>query len=243
MNIDGDMIGINVAVSIGAEGIGFAIPVNDALETAARLMDEVVADEVYHGIDTRTEYVDDQPQLVIESIQPDSPAAKAGLVKGDRLIKVGDLETRRNSLDFRRSLLGQDPGAEIELQLADGDGFKCVQLQFAKKTAIQASPAWDKLGMKLEEVAASEMANLSTVLLAACSEGSPASAAAARPYQEGILEGDILVAMHGWKTESLANLSYILNQPELKQAPQFMFYILRDKEPFWGQLRIASRPR
>ena len=67
----------------------------------------------------------------------------------------------------------------------------------------------------------------------------PSSPAAA----EGILEGDILVAMHGWKTESLANLEYILDQPDIKSRKNFMFYILREKEPFWGKLRIASQTR
>ena len=38
LNIDGEMIGINVAVRVGAQGIGFAIPIDEALEVAARLM-------------------------------------------------------------------------------------------------------------------------------------------------------------------------------------------------------------
>ena len=60
---------------------------------------------------------------------------------------------------------------------------------------------------------------------------------------EGILPGDILVAMHGWKTESLQNLQYILDQPDIKSRKNFMFYILREKEPFWGKLRVASQVR
>ena len=65
--------------------------------------------------------------------------------------------------------------------------------------------------------------------------GSPAEA-------EGIIEGDVLVAMHGWKTESIDNLSYVLEQEDVKKKKGFLFYILRDKEPFWGEMRIASRP-
>ena len=38
LNIDGEMIGINVAVRVGAQGIGFAIPVDKAMEVAAQLL-------------------------------------------------------------------------------------------------------------------------------------------------------------------------------------------------------------
>ena len=65
--------------------------------------------------------------------------------------------------------------------------------------------------------------------------GSPAE-------DEGIVAGDILVAMHGWKTESLENLAYILQRPDVIEQNDFMFYILRDKEPFWGQMRVAKLP-
>ena len=61
--------------------------------------------------------------------------------------------------------------------------------------------------------------------------------------EEGIMAGDILVAMHGWKTESLENLHYVLEQPDILKRSNFMFYILREKEPFWGKLRIAANKR
>src|SRR5207253_4915796 len=38
VNIDGEMIGINVAVRAGAQGIGFAIPVDKAMNIAAKLL-------------------------------------------------------------------------------------------------------------------------------------------------------------------------------------------------------------
>ena len=67
-------------------------------------------------------------------------------------------------------------------------------------------------------------------------KGSPADS-------KGIMPGDVVVAMHGWKTESLENLAYILQQPDIKKRQNFLFYILRDKEPFWGKMRVASLPR
>ena len=50
LNIDGEMIGINVAVRAGAQGIGFAIPVDKVLEIAARLVSPEQIDRVVHGV-------------------------------------------------------------------------------------------------------------------------------------------------------------------------------------------------
>jgi serine protease Do len=59
--------------------------------------------------------------------------------------------------------------------------------------------------------------------------------------EEGIQPGDVLVAMHGYKTESFENLAYILRQPDLQEKRSFVFYILRNKDPLFGQLRLAGK--
>ena len=48
LNLNGEMIGINVAVRIGAQGIAFAIPANDALDVASKLMRQVVGLSLIH---------------------------------------------------------------------------------------------------------------------------------------------------------------------------------------------------
>ena len=54
------------------------------------------------------------------------------------------------------------------------------------------------------------------------------------------MAGDVIVAMHGYKTESIENLTYVLKRSDVLERESFMFYILRDKEPFWGQMRVAQ---
>ena len=49
LNIDGEMIGINVAVRAGAQGIGFAIPVDKAMTVAATLLGSAAASKAWHG--------------------------------------------------------------------------------------------------------------------------------------------------------------------------------------------------
>ena len=56
LNIDGAMVGINVAVRVGAQGIGFAIPIDEAMEVAADLLACDRVGGVTYGATTRTEY-------------------------------------------------------------------------------------------------------------------------------------------------------------------------------------------
>ncbi|MCA8989423.1 MAG: trypsin-like peptidase domain-containing protein, partial [Planctomycetaceae bacterium] len=53
LNLDGEVIGINVAIRAGAQRIGFAIPIDDARELIARLMNIEVLDQKFHGLKTR----------------------------------------------------------------------------------------------------------------------------------------------------------------------------------------------
>ncbi|MCG8448677.1 MAG: trypsin-like peptidase domain-containing protein, partial [Pirellulales bacterium] len=50
LNIDGEMVGVNVAVRAGAQGIGFAIPIDKALEIATRLLSIEKLDNHWHGM-------------------------------------------------------------------------------------------------------------------------------------------------------------------------------------------------
>lgn len=240
LNMNGEMIGINVAVRIGAQGIAFAIPVNDAIEVAAELMSEIVPDSVSHGMSTRTVYVDDRPQLVIESVDPEGPAAKVGLTSGTQIVAING-KPAVCELDLQTSLMDSDD--TLELAVMDDDQLKDFEVKLVKSRVKKTTPAaiaWAPLGVKVVLANAAEMKDRHPnykqgLKITSVRPDSPAD-------NEGIMAGDILVAMHGWKTESLENLAYVLQRDDVIQRKSFMFYVLRDKEPYWGQMRVANLP-
>jgi serine protease Do len=129
----------------------------------------------------------------------------------------------------------------LKLQVLQGDDSRSINLILEENTQISSRVGWTSLGVTVIPVSESEMANRHPnykrgLRITEVRKGSPAEV-------EGILEGDILVAMHGWKTEIIENLEYVLQQPDVKNRKNFMFYILREQEPFWGQMRIASQKR
>lgn len=241
LNMNGEMIGINVAVRIGAQGIAFAIPINDAMDVAAELMEQVVSDSTYHGLSTRTIFVNDQPQLMVESVDSNSPASEIGLASGDRILSVNDSKVARE-LDFQTSMLGVNKNIPVRMQIIHGSTKADVELRLADKSKSNTSnrsTSWDALGLNVKAVSESEMVNLHQnykrgLRVTRVRPNSPAE-------KEGIMPGDIVVAMHGYKTETVENLTYILQRSDVLQRKSFMFYILRDKEPFWGQMRVAQR--
>lgn len=261
LNTQGKMIGINVAVRIGAQGIAFAIPVNDAIEVAADLMSQILPKENFHGMTLETEYVDHEPQVKVISVAAGSPAAKKGIKPGALLEKINDQEVLTR-LDFEKSVMRASSKRKLKIELAD-NSVATIELAKAaspkRDSAVKmangnhrlpvsnSSPstasllAWNPVGLKLVPASEAELRNRHPkykrgLRVTGVRKGSPAES-------EGIMPGDVLVAMHGWKTESLENLAYVLQLPDIKKRQDFLFYILRDKEPFWGQMRIASLPR
>ena len=239
ININGDMIGVNVAVRVGAQNIAFAIPVDDAMDVVADMFSKIVAQSVYTGVQLKTDWVNHQPQVVIRRLAHESPAADCGIQSGDIVESVQGQPCPRSS-DFYRQLLGRMPKDEISIGIRRDGEFKTVsyKLDFARQTENN-TPAWKQLGITVTPVGPSVLRRLSDkysrgLKIESVRAGSPAD-------EEGIKPGDILVAMHTWRTESPENLDYILKRPEVVGGDYFRFFILRGPDPLWGQIRVASR--
>ncbi|MEZ5278106.1 MAG: Do family serine endopeptidase [Opitutaceae bacterium] len=132
IDAEGRLIGVNSVIlsrSGGSIGIGFAIPSN----LVVTIMTHLVANgEVRRGM-LGISFNDLSPDLaeafgltslegvLIERVEPGSPADKAGLRHGDIVIKAGG-RTMPNANEFRL-LLGQTlPGTSIEFEiLRDGE--------------------------------------------------------------------------------------------------------------------------
>jgi len=121
INVNGEMIGINVAIRQGANAIAFTTPVDQVVEIAAKLMGEIVQQQVNHGITVSQNEPKDYHAIKrfiirVDSVESNSPAALAGIQKGDILTGIGKY-TLRNKLDFYRALLDLKANDEIAFSL------------------------------------------------------------------------------------------------------------------------------
>lgn len=239
LNIDGQMIGINVAVRAGAQGIGFAIPVDKALEVAAELLERHNGRTAWHGVALQSTCLGDEG-LEVESVQEESPAANVGLEPGDVVTTVGDLSIK-SPLDFQRAILERKAGDDLEIEVKREDETLSLSLTLAEvpaRTQSASSMSWQLLGMELETIAPEQFhRKFQTRYRGGLSIANvrPNSAAA----QQGIRRGDVLVGMHIWETVSLENVNYILNHPDFAQHSPVKFFILRGNETLYGYLPVS----
>lgn len=129
INVNGQMIGINAAIRQGAQGIAFAIPVDQVIDVAAKLVTEIADKNIYLGArvyqkDTEKQTTgrlsERESRVIVESVDSNSPAAKAGLQKGDIITAVGATNIT-NKLDFYRALLDSKSRDDLVFNVSRND--------------------------------------------------------------------------------------------------------------------------
>jgi serine protease Do len=127
VNGDGQVIGINTFIFTqggGSIGLGFAIPINMAKRLLAEIRRYGRVREAWPGMQVQpvTEYLarrlgwNDVAGLVVTRIDPNGPAARAGLRVGDRIRRVNDRLT--NSVDDAQgSIYGAQVGDQLTLDV------------------------------------------------------------------------------------------------------------------------------
>jgi serine protease Do len=243
LNIDGQMIGINVAVRAGAQGIGFAIPVDKAMAVLGKLLAECSTVQAYHGIHFETDPAEPLDGAVVKSVDDGSPAALLDLKPGDVITGIGDVPVTRSS-DFHRAMLDRRDGEQIELSIRRGDEFLAFELELAKvgpKLQEPDNETWNVLGMELQPISSEDFRQRfrsslydGGLTVKSLRSGGPASS-------QGVQVGDVLVGVHIWQTVSLENVSYIIHRPNFASFTPLRFLIIRDGKTYEGHLPLPVR--
>lgn len=128
-NSNGEVIGITnmKLASSQIEGMGFAIPIEDALKNAETIISGQKISRPYIGVSIydATNYFSGETGLYVEYVEKDGPADKAGLKKGDKIIKVGDVEVN-NSSYFRYQLYKYNIGDKVKISVSRNGSEKTL---------------------------------------------------------------------------------------------------------------------
>jgi len=242
VNVDGKVIGINVAVRVGAQGIGFAIPIDAAVEVMADLVAASNTEEVTHGIALETKHSEQGNEArVSEVVQAGSSEGSEDLKPGDIVKSIAGIPIS-SRLDSELCLLGHDRGEEVEVQVQrDGETHRCrLQLKSTGSPTEErlVREAWDKLGIRLSSVPKSSLQLAGEKYSGGLKvlEVRPGSAAS----REKIIPGDIIVGIHNWQTPSIAALSWVLKSEEFAQTPAAKFYVVRNNQTFWFAMKVSD---
>jgi serine protease Do len=127
LNLRGEVVGINSQIysrSGGFQGISFAIPIDDAVRVADQLRTtgRVVRGRIGVTIAPVTKEVAESIGLgraagaLVQSVEKDGPADKAGVEAGDIIVKVDGRAVERSG-DLPRLIGSTKPGSKATLQL------------------------------------------------------------------------------------------------------------------------------
>ncbi len=185
VNIQGQLIGVNTAI-IGdrSAGIGFAIPIDRALRVAEDLIRHGEVREGFTGLAVRDEPVKsdriggDRVRVEVRAVDAGSPAAAAGVRKGDVIESVGDAPVE-SAAEYRFRVRDVPVGGMVRLGLLRGK--ERVQ---APVRAVELSPERaeqqlvQRTGLTLGE---EKVRGGSVVVIRSIRRGSPAAEAGLQP--------------------------------------------------------------
>ncbi|MFP2963901.1 trypsin-like peptidase domain-containing protein [Myxococcus sp. 1LA] len=161
LNVDGEIIGINTAIfGGGAQGIGFAIPA----DKVRRIVDELTrfgkVRPAWVGIDTsdlpprvaRQLGWDRAYGALVTAVEPGSPAAEAGVKRGDVVAELGGSRIQDGE-DFDTRVRGYPARSAFPLVLFRDGALRTVQVTPVEFPARMVEGlAWERLGLRVKEV-------------------------------------------------------------------------------------------
>jgi serine protease Do len=124
LNINGELIGVNVAIYQQAQNIGFAVPIKRARALLARWLSPRLLRKMWLGF----EPVSSNGVLTVSRLDPAGPAARAGIEENDVITSVNG-SALSTLYDLNRSLVDLPPGVPISVEVTGPKGDRTADLR------------------------------------------------------------------------------------------------------------------
>ncbi len=226
MNINGEVIGINTAIRGGAQGLGFATPIN----TAKRLLPQLKLGKVTRGyLGIQIQEVNDDVReafdlpagtrgALVQVVEPGKPADKAGVQHGDVIVEI-DGKPIRNNRELIDYISYLPVGTNVKLTVIRNGQRQTLTAKTAERPSGETpddettapEPARNRLGMSVEELTPQMRQlygiadNVRGVVVTSVKNVSAAAEAS-------IAEGDVISEVQGQKITSLADFRKAIDQ-------------------------------
>ncbi|MGC9372465.1 MAG: DegQ family serine endoprotease [Thermovirgaceae bacterium] len=245
LNLDGEVVGINTAIIPYAQGIGFAVPVNMAKQVLDDLVKYGTVKRGWLGVYIQPltpEFADAygverDGGAVVSDVVRDSPAAQAGLRRGDVIVAVDgeaiedhtDLSLRiRSHLEgekVRLTVIREGAEREVSVILGSVPGQSQEQKRSLKETE-------ERLGLRVEPVTPelkSELGAPSTrgMAVAEVLAGSPAD-------RIGLERGDIVLEVNGRPVDDVKSWQNVMGGVQNTAV----LLVWRDGRTFFVSMRM-----
>ena len=223
-NMQGQVIGINTAIIAQAQGIGFAIPINIAKELLPQLktgkivrgwlglMIQDVTPELAKSFGLKN-----SKGVIVSDVVKGSPADKAGLKRGDVIVKFNGKDTE-NAHMLSQMAAATAPDTKVPIEILRDGQTKTISLTVGTmpEGAQQAMPSGEQKeesvwGITVQELTPPLARQLELepgttgVVVSAVKPGSPADAAGLHP-------GDLITEVNRKPVKNLTEYQQALRQ-------------------------------
>ena len=254
INMRGEVVGINSQIysrSGGFQGISFAIPIDEAVRVSDQLRSagRVTRGRIGVQIDQVSKEVAEslglgQPKgALVRGVEPNSPAAKAGLEPGDIILKFDGRDVEK-SADLPRLVGNTKPGTKSMVTVFRRGGQRELSITVAeleperserKPTTGDKPPvpgAATALGLNLSELSAAQKKELNIKGGVRIDSAEGASARA------GLREGDVIVAVANTEVGSVKELESLLTRLDKSRPISVLF-----RRGEWAQYAVIRPQR
>jgi serine protease Do len=240
INMRGEVVGINSQIysrSGGFQGISFAIPIDEAVRVSDQLRSSgrVTRGRIGVGIDQVSKEVAESIGLgkpegaLVRSVEPDSPAAKAGIEPGDIIVRF-DGKTIEKSVDLPRMVGNTKPGArstvtvfrrgstkDLSLTVGEVEAERVAQRPEPRDTKPPVTSLVKSLGLSLSELTDEIKTELK---LGGGVRIDGAEGAAARA---GLREGDVILAVANTEVKGLKEFEAVVAKADKARPINVLF--------------------
>jgi serine protease Do/serine protease DegQ len=238
LNIHGEVIGINTAIVASGQGIGFAIPINLARLISNQLIEKGEVTRGWLGVSIQplTRELADSFGLdratgaLVNKVLPDSPAAEAGIQRGDVLLKIGGKQIR-GVRELQLLVASARVGEEIAVDVLRGGKEVTLSVKVAERdegvaaSAHGASESKQKgIGLQVGPSAENEGVAVLSV--------DPDSAAA----EAGVRSGDVILSINRIAVNDVT--SFVRETEKIKRGDNIVLLLKRDKTTMYLAFKV-----
>ena len=248
LDINGKLLGINVAIRTNAHRIGFAIPTDTMRRMIAEMMPSrrdqlrkqgLSIDDENLQLISKTQSVDSARAAVrIRRVDPTSPAYQVGFRDNDEIVRVSGQKVRLR-FDIDRILWDRSSDEELvfHIRRPGAEETRTIRLGIPDERSKE-DILWQEFGVRVQPVPASEVPDVvrdvkGGLRLTEVAPGSPAARAGFRPR-------DILIGLHEWSMLAPDNVRYVMQWEDLAKHQPVAFHLIRDRKLVQGEIHVPA---
>ncbi|MCZ6791516.1 MAG: DegQ family serine endoprotease [Candidatus Dadabacteria bacterium] len=245
-NLKGEVVGVNTAIVARGQGIGFAIPIDmvefviEQLKSGGKVVRGwlgVYVQKVTPEIASSFGLNEDEGALVSD-LAPDSPAEKAGIIRGDVIVEY-DGQKVNDVSDLTNMAAVTPPGTEVSVKVIQDGKTKNMKVKLEKfpdQEAQVKDEVRKSLGLTVRQLTPKIVKRFNIdhdegVIIADVDQGSVAGYAGLKP-------GDIILEINKKPINTLANYSAVLE--DVKPGDTALFLVKRGNNTIYAALRIRK---